>query len=255
MVEGLEKHEGFAYSRARWDWASSADHVYFITGSSSMDHFDRSGWSDACRLAELCPGYRDQTVLESAESDGQDAATDALVRGIIYAAAGVLIAALLSALIRVALPRQNRRRVIGWALAPTLIGFAVIAIVMIAARTSFHTDAFEQPKFYARGEELSQRVLDTTAEGMCLGPQLGSKRLERHGLAAAERAIGVDRGRIAVGQGERGMGGGRAQRARQFGRQRQAAPAAAIDDQPVRAVGHLHRHRRGAGHGPARGGL
>jgi SAM-dependent methyltransferase len=64
MIQSAEKHEGFAYSRARWDWASSADHAYFITGSSSMEHFDRSGWADACRLAASCPGYRDQTILE-----------------------------------------------------------------------------------------------------------------------------------------------------------------------------------------------
>jgi SAM-dependent methyltransferase len=64
MIDCLEKHEGFGYSRARWDQASSADHEYWIAGTSSTEQFDRSGWTDACRLAALCPGYRDQTILE-----------------------------------------------------------------------------------------------------------------------------------------------------------------------------------------------
>ncbi|APW58978.1 class I SAM-dependent methyltransferase [Paludisphaera borealis] len=71
MIESSEKHEGFAYSRARWDWASSADHAYWITGTSSVDHFDRSGWADACNLATLCPGYRDQTILEWGSGSGR----------------------------------------------------------------------------------------------------------------------------------------------------------------------------------------
>lgn len=71
MDQVLGQHEGFAHSRARWDWASSVDHAYWITGSSSPEHFDRSGWLDACHLASLCPGYRDQTILEWGSGSGR----------------------------------------------------------------------------------------------------------------------------------------------------------------------------------------
>lgn len=71
MLESSEKHEGFAHSRARWDRASTDDHAFWIAGSSSLDLFDRSGWDDACRLADLCPGYRDQTILEWGSGSGR----------------------------------------------------------------------------------------------------------------------------------------------------------------------------------------
>jgi trans-aconitate methyltransferase len=71
MPESLEKHEGFAHSRMRWDWASSVDHMLWITGSSSPDHYDRSGWGDARRLADLCPGHRDETILEWGSGSGR----------------------------------------------------------------------------------------------------------------------------------------------------------------------------------------
>lgn len=40
------------------------DHVRWITGSGSLEAYDRGGWADAVRLLELCAGYRDCSVLE-----------------------------------------------------------------------------------------------------------------------------------------------------------------------------------------------
>jgi len=64
MNQAPNRIEGFAYSRERWDWASADNHVLWITGRASPESYALSGWSDAARLASLCPGYRDQTVLE-----------------------------------------------------------------------------------------------------------------------------------------------------------------------------------------------
>jgi SAM-dependent methyltransferase len=64
MATAEPAHSGFAYSQERWDWASANDHARWITGSTSLAHYDRSGWLDALRLVEHCPGYRAQSILE-----------------------------------------------------------------------------------------------------------------------------------------------------------------------------------------------
>ncbi len=71
MRESLEKHDGFAHNRARWDWASTADYAYLISGASTLEQSDRSGWIDACRVADSCPGYRDATILEWGSGSGR----------------------------------------------------------------------------------------------------------------------------------------------------------------------------------------
>lgn len=112
-----------------------------------------------------------QEILRQAEKDGQSAATDALVRGLIYAMVGVILMSGLSALIRSALPDTTPRRIIGWGLAPLIIGTAGIAVTMVAARTSFNPDAFNQPRFYARGAEFQQllQVAGQTADDATQG--------------------------------------------------------------------------------------
>ena len=75
--------------------------------------------------------------------------------------------------------------------------------------------------------------------------------------ALAERPVVEDRGRIGVGEDQRAVRGGRAQRLHQVGRQgvRQAAGAAAIDHQPLGAVAQLEGQGRGAaGHAIFAGG-
>jgi SAM-dependent methyltransferase len=57
-------HGGFAYNREQWDRAGGDDHARCITGSSSPDYYDRSGWVDVLRLIHRCPDYRRRSVLE-----------------------------------------------------------------------------------------------------------------------------------------------------------------------------------------------
>src|SRR4051794_23691420 len=65
MITGSEAtHGGFDHIRRCWDRASGDDHALWITGSSSPEHYDRSGWQDVLRLIERCPDYRRQLVLE-----------------------------------------------------------------------------------------------------------------------------------------------------------------------------------------------
>ena len=64
MSDRPKQREGFAASRERWDWASANDHVLWTIGTSSPERYDLTGRDDAALLASLCPGHRDQTVLE-----------------------------------------------------------------------------------------------------------------------------------------------------------------------------------------------
>jgi predicted phosphodiesterase len=108
------------------------------------------------RQAVLRAASGDAHVLSAAEKDAKDAATAALVRALLYAFGGVVIAGLFSAMVRALLPLRNMRRIMGWALAPMLIGALGIAIVVLRAQETFDPQAFNEPRFYARGEELAQ---------------------------------------------------------------------------------------------------
>src|SRR5204863_10057924 len=96
-----------------------------------------------------------------------------------------------------------------------------------------------------------QAVAADIAVMACLDPAAGGVVAHQLELsdALAQRSILVDRGRIAVAERQRRMGGGGAQRMDQAGRQRAArfTGAAAIDDQPVGAVAELERQSGGAG--------
>jgi predicted phosphodiesterase len=111
------------------------------------------------RQALLRAAAGDRNVLTAAERDARDAAATAVGRALVYSLLGVLAAGLLSALLRAALDRRHhprRREVMAWGLAPIAIGIAVVAFAVIRATTTFNTDAFAQPRFYARGAELGQ---------------------------------------------------------------------------------------------------
>jgi hypothetical protein len=111
------------------------------------------------RQAVLRAAAGDREVLARAEDDAREAATAAVVRAVIFSSLGVLAAGVLGALLRAALARQRPvppRSVALWGLAPVGLGALVIAIAVLRATTTFDTNAFAQPKFYARGAELSQ---------------------------------------------------------------------------------------------------
>jgi hypothetical protein len=111
------------------------------------------------RQALLRAAAGDRQVLAAAELDARDAATAAVERALIFSLIGVLAASALSALLRAALDRRHephRREVMAWGMAPFALGIAVIAFAIVRATTTFDTDAFAQPSFYARGAELGQ---------------------------------------------------------------------------------------------------
>lgn len=111
------------------------------------------------RQALLRAADGDRALLGRAEADARDAATAAMVRAALFSGLGVLAAGLFGALLRAALARRRpvpRRQVALWGLAPVVLGAIVVALAVLRMTTSFDTNAFAQPSFYARGAELSQ---------------------------------------------------------------------------------------------------
>jgi hypothetical protein len=111
------------------------------------------------RQALLRAAAGDREVLSRAEDDARAAATTAMVRAVLFSGLGVLAAGILGALLRAALARRRpvpRRSVARWGLAPILIGIIVISVALLRATSTFDTNAFAQPSFYARGGELAQ---------------------------------------------------------------------------------------------------
>jgi hypothetical protein len=111
------------------------------------------------RQALLRAASGDRDVLSAAERDARDAAGAALERALVYSLLGLLSAGLLGALLRAALDRHHdprKRDVAIWGLAPIAIGIALVAFALLRATTTFDTNAFAQPTFYARGAELAQ---------------------------------------------------------------------------------------------------
>ena len=111
------------------------------------------------RQALLRAAAGDRDVLARAEADARDAAETAVLRAVAFSGLGVLAAGVLAALLRAALARNRpapRSAIARWGLATVGIGAAVIAVAVLRMTTTFDTNAFAQPSFYARGEELSQ---------------------------------------------------------------------------------------------------
>jgi predicted phosphodiesterase len=111
------------------------------------------------RQALIRAASGDRAVLAAAEADARDAARIAVERAVLYSVVGVLAAALIGAMLRAAFAREHehrKRRIAGWGLAVLACGAGVIGFAIVRATTSFDTNAFAQPSFYARGAELSQ---------------------------------------------------------------------------------------------------
>jgi hypothetical protein len=110
------------------------------------------------RQALLRAAAGDSNVLAAAEGDARDAAAAAVERALVYSLIGVLAASALSALLRAGFRRRRvgRDELVAWAVMPLAIGIALIAFAVVRATTTFDTNAFAQPRFYARGAELAQ---------------------------------------------------------------------------------------------------
>jgi predicted phosphodiesterase len=96
------------------------------------------------------------TVLAQAERDSRHAVRAALLRTYAWAVGGALVLGLAAAMTLAYRPEVRRRRVIGMAAAPALCAFVICGVVLLRAATTFNSDAFSHPRFYARGAELEQ---------------------------------------------------------------------------------------------------
>jgi hypothetical protein len=111
------------------------------------------------RQALLRAAAGDRNVLSAAERDARAAAGAAVKRALLFTLLGVVSASLLGALLRSALARRRPvplRDVARWGLVPFVLGVALIAFALLRATSTFDTNAFAQPRFYARGAELGQ---------------------------------------------------------------------------------------------------
>lgn len=115
----------------------------------------------------------DREVLARAERDARDAAATAVLRAVLFSGLGVLAAGVFGALLRAALARRRPvplKQVALWFGAPVVIGAVVIGLAVLRMTSTFDTNAFAQPNFYARGAELSQLLqvsekVERTSEG------------------------------------------------------------------------------------------
>ena len=98
----------------------------------------------------------DRTVLDEARRDLREAASAALVRALLYS----LTAAIVLTLVAVALLRSVLRvpRRDALTLGGICVGVALVVSIgsLIATRSTFDADEFDEPELYARGAELLQ---------------------------------------------------------------------------------------------------
>jgi predicted phosphodiesterase len=115
------------------------------------------------RRAVLSAAGGDADVIDRARRELDDAAASVLLREALFALAGTAAAALLAALALHAWRRPRRRTLVALAAAVLLTGAAIVATSLLLARSTFDPDAFDRPRFYARGAELLQ-LLDAAAQ-------------------------------------------------------------------------------------------
>jgi predicted phosphodiesterase len=96
------------------------------------------------------------TVLAGAERDSRRAARTALLRAYAWAVGGALALGLVAALALAHRPGLRRRVVIATAVAPGLCAFLICGAVLLRLASTFDSDSFSHPRFYARGAELEQ---------------------------------------------------------------------------------------------------
>ena len=137
------------------DWGLRAD---AFTGPVRLQAEARS----VDRRAVLRAAAGSQEVLDSARDQLDDAARRALIRAALFGFAGAVLMGAVAFLIAGAAGRPPRQRIAAGA-AVVGVGAAVIVVTLLLARSTFDPDAFERPRFYARGAELLQ-LLDAAAD-------------------------------------------------------------------------------------------
>jgi predicted phosphodiesterase len=108
------------------------------------------------RQAVIRASGGDSGVLAAAKRDAQHAARDALLRAWAWAVGGALAIALAAAgVVRWARGRSWRIAA-AWAGAVVALAAAIGGLALVRADRTFDAQAFETPRFYARGAELAQ---------------------------------------------------------------------------------------------------
>lgn len=104
------------------------------------------------RQAVIRAAGGEESVLRAAQADGERAAGDAMLRALGWAVGGATGLALLVA----AALRRGRRETMLLVATVTVVASAVSTAALLRAERSFDIEAFETPRFYARGAELAQ---------------------------------------------------------------------------------------------------
>jgi predicted phosphodiesterase len=105
------------------------------------------------RQAVIRASGGDRQALTETQRDAQKAARAALLRALGWAVGGAVPFALLAA---AAARRRSWRAAAGAGAAVVVLAGAVSGLAVLRAQRTFDAEAFETPRFYARGAELSQ---------------------------------------------------------------------------------------------------
>jgi predicted phosphodiesterase len=110
------------------------------------------------RQAVLRAAGGQRGVLKETEASLKDAAGRALLRAGRFALGGALGAALLAVLLLRALGVRERRWLIAAPAGMLIVALVLTVATVLRVRGTFDPEAFEHPRFYARGAELSQLI-------------------------------------------------------------------------------------------------
>ncbi len=132
-------------------------------------------------------------ILNEAVRDAERAASATLRRALVFGVAGAAVLGLVGSLILGA--RGAPTRVAARAVAvTTVLGAAIGSASIVLAGVTFDNDAFREPRFYARGSELSQ-LLDTAAKAERTASRYRTKvqgSLQAFSSLLAEGRVGVE---------------------------------------------------------------
>jgi Calcineurin-like phosphoesterase superfamily domain len=119
---------------------------------------------DRMALIEAASGER--RVLDRAEQDASEAAGDALYRALLWSVGGAFAIGGVASLASRVRRGPRLRTSLMWLLGPPLAALLLGVVVIERAQATFEPEAFERPRFYARGAELAQllKVADKAGE-------------------------------------------------------------------------------------------
>lgn len=96
------------------------------------------------------------TVLAQAERDARHAGRTALLRAFLWALAGALLVGGVAALALAHRTGVRRRLVVTMAVGPLVCAALICGVVLLRMASTFDSESFSHPHFYARGAELEQ---------------------------------------------------------------------------------------------------